>query len=69
MEYIDVRGLPETVARAVQAMVDALRNRGAPRAVAPQTPVDGGDTELRLDHRRGAVIGRLTREELYDDVA
>jgi hypothetical protein len=66
MEYIDVRGVPEALARALQAMVDALRARPAP---APANPSPQPVGPLTLDRRQGSVIGHLSREELYDDVA
>ena len=60
MEHINVEGLPEPVARAVQAMVQALREHLAKEqkkefAELPVWP--------------GTVIGSLTREDIYDDVA
>jgi hypothetical protein len=60
MEQIDVHGLPEPVARAIQAMVEALRDqlaRPAPKTEARELP-----------RWEGQVRGNLTREELYDDI-
>jgi hypothetical protein len=60
MEHINVEGLPEPVARAVAAMVQAIREEIA----KDQKKVPG-----ELPVWRGMVIGSLTREEIYDDVA
>lgn len=60
MEHINVEGLPEPVARAVQAMIQALREQ-----LAKDRPKEPGE----LPVWRGTVIGSLTREEIYDDVA
>jgi len=60
MEHINVEGLPEPVARAVAAMVQALREE----LVKDQKKAPG-----ELPVWRGTVIGLLTRDEIYDDVA
>lgn len=60
MDQIDVRGLPEPVARAIQAMVEALRSQlvqPVPRTAARELP-----------RWEGQVQGNLTREEIYDDI-
>jgi hypothetical protein len=68
MEYFNVRGLPEPIARALERMVQTLRRgvQGAPARMPAHPPAANGS--LRLDHRPGKVIGRLMREALYDDV-
>lgn len=60
MEHINVEGLPEPVARAVAAMVQTLREALAQgeKKIPGELPV-----------WPGTVIGSLTREEIYDDVA
>jgi hypothetical protein len=60
MESINVEGLPEPVARAIQAMVQALRE---------QLAQDQEKEPAELPVWSGTVIGTLTREEIYDDVA
>jgi hypothetical protein len=60
MEHINAEGLPEPVARAVEAMVQALREQ-----LAKNQMKEPGE----LPVWRGTVIGSLTREEIYDDVA
>jgi hypothetical protein len=67
VENINVRGLPEPVARALENMVDALRRQTAAQPPARQQQQTSPNGTLQLDHRPGKVIGRLTREELYDD--
>jgi hypothetical protein len=60
MEHINVEGLPEPVARAVQAMVQALRE---------QLAKDQKKEPGKVPVWPGTVIGSLTREEIYDDIA
>jgi len=60
MENINVEGLPEPVARAVQAMVQALREQ-----LAKEQKKEPGE----LPVWPGTVISALTREEIYDDIA
>jgi hypothetical protein len=60
VESIDVKGLPEPVARAIEVMVQALRQ---------QLAQDRGKEPAELPVWRGTVIGSLTREEIYGDVA
>jgi hypothetical protein len=60
IEHINVKGLPEPVARAVQAMVKALREQ-----FVKDQKKDPGELPLWP----GTVIGSLTREEISDDIA
>jgi hypothetical protein len=60
MQHIDVSDLPEPVARAIETMVQALRQQLAePAAIKPPT--------RELPRWEGQVTGTLTREEIYDD--
>ena len=59
MKTIDLEGLPEPLARAIETMVQNLRN---------QAKVSKKKDRGKLPLWRGRVIGRLSREELYDDV-
>ena len=59
MEQIDVRDLPDPVARAIQAMVEELRRQLGPAAPKKQPK--------ELPRWEGRVLGNLTREEFYDD--
>ncbi len=60
MEHIDVADLPAPVARAIEAMVQALRQ---------ELRTSGPKKETKdLPLWEGHVIGNLTREEIYDDV-
>jgi hypothetical protein len=60
METINVEGLPEPVVRAVEAMVQTLREQ----------LVKGEKKEpVEFPLWRGTVIGSLRREAIYDDVA
>jgi hypothetical protein len=60
MDYINAEGLPELVARAVEVMVQALREQ-----LAEGQKKEPGE----LPVWPGTVIGSLTREEIYDDIA
>ena len=62
MKTIDVEGLPERVAQALQAIVQTLREE----LRAEQTRADGRP-KVRLRTWPGTVRGPLTREEIYDD--
>jgi hypothetical protein len=57
---INVEGLPEPVARAIQAMVQGLREQLAKDDIKKPT---------ELPVWPGMVIGPLTRDEIYDDNA
>jgi hypothetical protein len=62
MQSINVSDLPEPVARAIEAMVQAVRKQLAQASpAAPPVP--------ELPRLEGNVIGTLSREELYDDDA
>ena len=60
MQNIDVHDLPEPVAKAIEVMVQTLRNQAAaekgPRSVPTQLP-----------SWPGTVIGKLSRTEIYDN--
>jgi hypothetical protein len=62
MKHIDVHDLPEPVARAIQTTVEAVRQQlKQPGPAAPRPVKD-------LPRWEGTVLGRLTREEIYDDL-
>lgn len=61
MKTIDVDGLPEAVAQALQAMVDAMRRQGPARD-------DRSKAMVRLPEWPGRVLGSLRREDIYADV-
>ena len=59
MKTINVEGLPEPAARALQAAADMLR------AEMPQAkPADQPKTKVELPRWPGIVYGRLSREEI-----
>jgi hypothetical protein len=60
MDTIRVDGLPKPMVRAVEAMVQTLREQLAKEE--KKEPVE-------LPLWRGTVIGSLTREDIHDDVA
>ena len=60
MQTIDVSDLPEPVARAIEAMIQTLRQQLTQPSPPKQEVKD-------LPRWEGQVIGKLTREEIYDD--
>jgi hypothetical protein len=60
MRMLDLEGLPEPVADAIEHLVEVLRKqfRLGRKASGP----------VRLPTHKGTVIGELTREEIYRDV-
>jgi len=63
MQSINVEGLPEPIVRAVEVMVQALREQ----LTKEQKEETKEPPELPV--WPGTVIGFLTREEIYDDIA
>ncbi len=61
MKHIDVENLPEPLARAIERMVDTLRDSLS----ASQPRLATGLPRLPL--RRGTVLSPLNRSVLYDD--
>jgi hypothetical protein len=63
LETIDVSGLPGPVVADIQKLVESIRNNlneaTGPRAIP---------SKVELPRWDGAVIGTLTRRELYNDV-
>ncbi len=62
MDTIDVRGLPEPVARALEALAESMKRQLNPEA--RQRTAD----RVKLTTRPGKVLRPLTRAEIYDDV-
>lgn len=60
METINVKDLPESVAQAIATMVHTIRQ---------QLQAEGKKQPVPLPTWEGKPIGKLTREEIYDDVA
>ena len=54
---LDLEGVPEDQARAIEEQVRYWRAQAAKKAKPP----------VELPRWKGGVIGRLTREEIYDD--
>ena len=66
VKSIDVEGLPEPVAKAIELVVRAFRVQLVPKAepqVAAPKP-----TARELPRWPGKVIGSLRREDIYADV-
>ena len=65
MKSIDVEGLPEPVAKAIEQVVRTFKVQLAPKA-EPQAPAR--KTAHELPRWPGKVIGDLRREDIYADV-
>lgn len=61
METIDVKDLPEPLARAIETMVNGLREQVAKKNGSTTQPVE-------LPKWKGKAIGALSRDEIYEDV-
>ena len=61
MESIDVRDLPEPMARAIAEQVEHLRKQLKTRQK------DSIKQPIRFAVRKGTVYGDLTREDIYGD--
>lgn len=61
METINVKDLPEPLARAVETIVNGLREQVAQKNGSHAEPVE-------LPKWKGKVIGTLSRDEIYEDV-
>jgi hypothetical protein len=61
MQMIDVSDLPESVAQAIEGLVQTLRQH-LPYQGQQQRPIE-------LPRWDGEVLGELTREEIYGDGA
>lgn len=62
-ETVDISGLPPDSAALVRQLVRALRSAGPPsRPGRPSAQADFATWS-------GGIVGRLTRSEIYEDVA
>lgn len=57
MRTIDLEGIPEEQAKAIEEQVRYWREQAAKRA----------KPAVEIPRWKGKVIGRMTREEIYDD--
>ena len=64
MDTIDVRGLPEPLAQAIQRMVKALCDQSPEKGKPVAMPAPG---KVNLPEWPGEVIGCLSREDIYGD--
>jgi hypothetical protein len=62
MKAIDVSGIPGPIADALATLVEEVR-------VQLVCPPHALEAAPELPNWQGSVIGNLTREEIYDDVA
>ena len=57
---LDIEGLPDQVACALEVVVDNLRTR--------EKQPKGGRRRMKLPVRHGKIIGSLRRKDIYADV-
>ena len=63
MEHLNVEGLPKPIVRGLEILVEMARTLAGKRI--PPTRRE----RVQLGVRKGTVYGKLTREEIYDDIA
>jgi hypothetical protein len=61
MKTVSIEGLPEPVAEAVVRIVETLRSQFAAMEKTPSPPVE-------LPRWPGKILGKLSREEIYEHV-
>lgn len=66
MDAIDVAGLPESAVRALEVIVQALRDEHGPTHAAG--PRGNRQAPRELAVVKGTVLGGLSRREIYADV-
>jgi hypothetical protein len=62
MEPLNVEGLPEPIVRGLEVIVEMARKLTGKKASPPRRE------HVKLGVRKGTVYGKLTREEIYDDI-
>jgi hypothetical protein len=63
IEHINVEGLPEPILRGLEIVVEMARKLAGHQFSVPHRE------RVTLGVRKGTVHGKLTREEIYDDIA
>ena len=63
MDNLNVEGLPEPIVRGLEVIVEMARKLMGKKASPPRRE------RIKLGVRKGTVYGKLTREEIYDDIA
>jgi hypothetical protein len=63
MEQLNVEGLPEPIVRGIEVIVEIARKLTGRKLPPPRRQ------RIALGVRKGTVYGKLTREEIYDDIA
>ena len=62
MEHLNVEGLPEPIVRGLEVIVEIARK-------LTRKPPPPRRQRIALSVRKGTVYGKLTREEIYDNIA
>jgi len=63
MEHLNVKGLPESIVRGLEVIVEIARKLTGRKPPPPRRQ------RIALGMRKGAVYGKLTRKEIDDDIA
>ena len=63
MEHLNVEGLPEPIVRGLEVIVEMARKLAGQMSSVPRRE------RVTFGVRKGTVYGKLTREEIYDDIA
>jgi len=62
MEHLNVEGLPKPIVRGLEIIVEMARTLAGKKVPPPSRE------RVKLGVRKGTVYGKLTREEIYDDL-
>jgi hypothetical protein len=63
MEHLNVEGLPEPIVRGLEVIIKIARK------LTGRKPPPLRRQRIALGVRKGTVYGKLTREEIYDNIA
>lgn len=63
MAHLNVEGLPEPIVRGLEIIVEMARTLMGKQVPPPR------HERVKLGVRKGTVYGKLTREDIYNDLA
>jgi len=62
MEHLNVEGLPEPIVRGLEVVIEIAHK------LTGTKPPPSCRQRIALSVRKGTVYGKLTREEIYDNI-
>jgi hypothetical protein len=63
MEHLNVEGLSQPIVRGLEVVVEITRK------LTGRKPLPSCRQRIALGVRKGTVYGKLTRDEIYDNIA